>query len=243
MTPLSITNIRNVEVSSRCNLRCGYCIHPTMPRPKVDMTDAIWQRVLVWIAYFVARGTQAEVNLNGTGESTLHPKFVEMVGDVRRVLGPDGVIQFTTNGKGCTEELVKALEPFNPRVCVTAHHVNIAKPAMALYEKYGLLRSVSMDPMINSQDWAGQVNWPVRTLTPKPACKLLVERCGTINADGVFVMCCMDGKNESVIGSVFDEPTEKKPKVHDFRLCGACWQRPPNDHELNVNALAQMVRL
>ncbi len=207
------------------------------------MSAAIWQRVLVWIAHFVARGTQEEVNLNGTGESTMHPDFVSMVADVRRVLGPEGVIQYTTNGKGCTEELVQSLAPYKPKVCVTAHHFNIAKPAMALYEKYGLLRSVSMDPMINSQDWAGQVKWPVRTMTPKPACKLLVERCGTINADGTFVMCCMDGSNESALGTVFDEPAEKMPKVHDWRLCGPCWQRPPNDYEMNMTALASTVRL
>lgn len=232
MTPIAITNLRSVEVTSRCNLRCGYCIHPTMPRPKVDMTPEIWSRVLVWLQYFVSRGTQGEVNLSGTGEPTMHPLFPQMVADVRRVMGPAGVIQFTTNGVKCTEALVESLAPYKPRVCVSAHHINIAHPAAALYEKHGLLRGISVDPMFESQDWAGQVLWPVKTKRPKPQCRLLAERCGTVNADGVFVICCMDGKNESVIGSVFDEPAEKVPEMRDWKLCGPCWQRPPTDREM-----------
>ena len=238
MTPVAMREIRSVEVTSRCNLRCGYCIHPTMPRPKMDMTEAIWARVLVWLQFFVDRGTQGEVNLNGTGEPILHPKFPQMVADVRRVLGPNGVIQYTTNGKGLTEAIVEALVPSKPKVCVTAHHFNIAKPAAALYEKHGLLRSISIDPMVNSQDWAGQVDWPVRTPKPKPPCMMLLERVGTINADGTFVMCCMDGSNESAIGTVFDEPTQKIPKMHEWRLCPKCWQRPPSDREVTMTALS-----
>ena len=243
MTPLAITQIRNIEISSRCNLRCGYCIHPTMPRPKVDMSASVWERTLVWLAHFVARGTQGEVNLNGTGESTMHPSFVQMVADTRRVLGPSGVIQYTTNGKGCTEAFVQALVPYNPRVCVTAHAVAIAKPAITLYRQYGLLRGISNDPLVNSQDWAGQVKWPVMTQTPKPACRLLMERCGTVFADGNFVTCCMDATNESKVGSVFDEPSNGIPMVREWRLCGPCWQRPPNDYEMQMTALANTVRL
>ena len=233
MTPVAMREIRSIEITSRCNLRCVYCIHPTMPRPKVDMTDAIWERVLIWLDYFKRKGTQGEVNLNGTGEPTLHPKFPQMVADVRRVLGPTAKIQYTTNGKGTTEALVQALAPSKPSVCVTGHIFQIAKPAATLYQKYGLLRNVSIDPLVNSQDWAGQVNWPVTTPKPKPPCMMLLERVGTINADGTFVMCCMDATNESKIGSVFDEP-DTPLLMHEWRVCPKCWQRPPTDREVTM---------
>ena len=229
MTPRALREIRNIEVSSRCNLACRYCIHPTMPRPKVDIADDVWAAALDHVRYYVARGTQGELNLNLTGESTLHPRFAELCLEARAVLGPQRELQFTTNGKGITDALVKALVPAWPRVCVTAHHAHLAGPAAALFRKYGLLRSVSNDPVTSAQTWAGQVDWFDSPRAVRQVCPMLAFGYGTIQADGMFVVCCMDGANETAFGTVFDPPGSLGAPMRPWRLCPSCWQRPPGD--------------
>lgn len=231
MRPRPLTQIRVVEITSRCNLACAYCLHPIMPRPKIDMTDAIWARTLAWIRHFVAQGTQGEVNLSGVGEPTLHPHLARYCAELRDVLGPQGVIQFTTNGKTKDLDLlIRALKPSRPSVCVTAHHFHLAQPAAWAYHAAGLLRAVSCDPVLAPQDWAGQVECPTPNVTPtRHVCDLLAGGLGSINADGTFVMCCMDGTGETSRGTVFDDPMTTTITMQDWRLCASCWQRPPED--------------
>jgi len=86
--PRALTGIRSVEITSRCNLACRYCLHPIMPRPKLDMTEAIWERVKAWVQHFVDAGTQGEINLAGVGEPTLHPHLARYCLEMRELIGP-----------------------------------------------------------------------------------------------------------------------------------------------------------
>lgn len=225
MMPRPIEDFSNIEVTSRCNLTCGYCIHPGMPRPKMDMTEDTWEAAKSWLRFFCQHGTQGELNLSGTGEPTLHPELPRLCLESRAILGPSRALQFTTNGRGLTEALVKALVPSKPQVCVTAHHASIAGPAVALLMQYGLLRSVSCDPVQSPQNWAGQVNWP-SPKKPVQTCGSLRDGRGFVSADGQIFPCCMDATGESAIGSV-TAPPSFDVLTRDWRVCPSCWQAPP----------------
>ena len=230
MQPRPLTQIRTIEITSRCNLACGYCLHPQMARPKVDMTDEIWAASLAWVRYFVAKGTQGEVNLSGVGEPTLHPQLSQWCVELRDMLGPSRPILFTTNGRSLTADLVERLKLSRPRVCVTAHHAHLAGPAAALLQSAGLLRYLSFDPVLYPQDWAGQVVW-AHPPQARTACAILKYGLGSITADGLFQTCCMDGCHERIIGRATDEPGTPL-RLADWRLCPTCWQRPPEDLEI-----------
>lgn len=225
MIPRALEDFSNVEVTSRCNLTCGYCIHPGMPRPKIDMAEDTWDATKAWLRYFCAHGTQKELNLSGTGEPTLHPELPRLVAEAREILGPYRALQFTTNGRGLTEPLVRALVPSNPQICVTMHHANIAGPAVALLAKYGLLRNISCDPVQAPQNWAGQVDWP-HPAKAVIVCASLKDGRGFVSADGQIYTCCMDATGESAVGSVHTPPSFDV-LMQDWRLCGDCWQHPP----------------
>lgn len=51
MTP--ITALHQVEITSRCNLKCRYCAHPKMPRAKADMSEETFEATLKWAKRFV----------------------------------------------------------------------------------------------------------------------------------------------------------------------------------------------
>ena len=230
MQPAPVRALKVIEVTSRCSLSCVYCLWPTMPRPKLDMTQETWQRVLVWLAYCRDHGRQGEVSFSGVGEPTLHPQFPAMLRDARELLGGQARILFTTNGKNCTEALVRAVLPARPQVCVTNHFAHLAGPAAALYRRFGLLRAISHDPVDAAQDWAGQVQWPTRYADPasRGECLVLRERAAQVNADGTFAVCCMDGSHETAAGTVFDDPETTAFRMTPWRLCASCWQRPPD---------------
>lgn len=59
------------------------------------------------------------------------------------------------------------------------------------------------------------------------SCAMLDGGLATVQADGTFVICCMDGANETVFGTVFDAPETFAAPLRPWRLCATCWQRPP----------------
>lgn len=221
-----LTQIRVIEVTTRCDLRCAYCVHPTMTRPKVDMSEAHWQAALGWVRHFVRAGTQGEIQLSGVGESMLHPDLPRFCAELRAVIGPSRPLLLTTNGKALMPALADALTPSAPQICVTAHHAALAAPAASILKARGLLRSISFDPVLYPQDWAGQVKWlhPTRAVVE---CAVLRHGLGYIAADGSLLTCCMDTRNESMIGAVMDAPGAVPLRV--WRVCKACWQYPPSE--------------
>jgi len=116
-----LREIHQIEITSRCNLKCVYCPSYKLPRPKLDMTREHYEQALDWAKFFQAQGTQTELNLAGIGESTLHPNFVEYLWLARQKLGPKQVLLFATNGLLMTDALAKEIQPLEPRVYVSMH--------------------------------------------------------------------------------------------------------------------------
>lgn len=219
--PRTVRAVHQIEITSRCNLKCAYCPHPTMARPKLDMTLAHFERALEWVAHFVGQGTQHELNLAGIGESTLHGQFVEFVRLAREVVGPNVKLVFATNGLVHDEAMIAALAPYKPEVWVSLHRPEKAAKAAALYKKHGLLHGMTIDPAVNANNWAGQVKWQNDSPGTIP-CQWLREGKLFVLATGQVSRCCLDGSEAGVIGHI-DEPIGSL-KTSPYGLCQTCYQ-------------------
>lgn len=218
---VNVVSIHQVELTSRCNLACAYCVHPIMKRPKIDMDHETFLACLKWAKHFAQQGTQPEFNLCGIGESTLHPRFVEYVALAREAVGPNVDVVFATNGLLMTEELAKELAPYKPKIGVSLHRSEFAGPAIEILKRHGLLCWAGADAATSAVNWAGQVQWHVSA----PGMQCMWVRGGRVFvlADGTVSSCCFDGTGDEPITTI----KEFDPSHHftrPFKLCKTCHQ-------------------
>lgn len=220
-----IRALHQIEITSRCNLRCRYCPHPHMGRAKVDMDFTTYLRSLDWAARFVHEGTQKELNLAGIGESTLHPQFEQYVRmayyEVTR--GTDCNLILATNGIEIAKrpELADVLAECDVWTWVSLHRPEKAGPAVEILKKAGVLRGVSADPSLAAMDWAGQVEWHVSAQTSGQTCTWLADGRVMVMADGRVTTCCLDSEGSGVIGHVFEDDLSGT-EVRPYSLCDKC---------------------
>lgn len=215
-----IQEIHQIELTSRCNLRCSYCINSKMERPRQDMSEETLESALRWLRFFVKQGTQNDVNLAGTGESMMHPRFIEFVSRVRDA-APGSRLLLATNGTWVTEDRAKQLAALRVGVWVSLHEPALAAEAVRLLKRYGALEGVSMDPAVNPNDWAGQVKW--HKADYRIPCTWQRRGMAFVASDGRLLTCCLDGRGASSLGRVCEEPRvlETKP----WALCASCYQQ------------------
>ena len=226
---MRLREIRQIEITSECNLKCRYCPHPKMKREKAHMDMDVYKQSLEWVKYFVNEGTQTELALTGLGEPLLHPDFVEMVALAREAM-PDKKLLFSTNGLlMCGEkglELCKQLLPYKPHVFVSTHRPEKAQPALMNAHRAGLEISMNTHFVDSAIDWAGQVDWEVSA--PRTPCGYLKERLGAIMQDGSLTVCCMDAEGIGVFGNVYDEPGSLE--TGPYKLCETCNYTIPEEY-------------
>lgn len=215
---IRLTQIHQIEITSRCNLRCRYCVHPKMPRAKQDMDRDTFVTALNWAAHFGNSGTQGPLNIAGIGESTMHPRFIEYLDMARYAMGPGHEIVLATNGLLVDDAMAKAMAPFKPRVFVSLHRPEKAGPAVEALKKYGLLAGVSADPSLAAVNWAGQVNWFVSAA--RTPCPWVAGGWGMVLSDGRVTRCCFDGTGEGVFAHVNDDLTQYE--TSPYSLCANC---------------------
>lgn len=214
-----IRAIHQIEMTSECNLRCRYCTHPKMPRPKMHMSDEVYRKSLEWVKVFQSRTRHAELNLAGIGESTMHPEFVRNVFLAREAVGPNVSLVLATNGLLMTDDLAAAIAPARPSVWVSLHRPEKAGPAVEALKRAGILCGVSADPSLAAVNWAGQVNWHVSAPRGNP-CPWMAGLMVMIMSDGRVTRCCLDATGDGVIATVDDDLT--KFGTSPFKLCAAC---------------------
>ena len=204
--PRPVRDIHQIELSTRCNLRCKYCPHyPNLPRNKEDMNEETFCASLDLIRFYVRQGTQTELSLTGIGEAMLHPRFVEYATRAREVVGPYRQLTITTNGLLLDEQMAAAIAPLRPAVFVSLHRPEKAGLAVEVAKKYGVLAGVNASFATSAFDWAGaQKNWFVSA--PKIPCDYLKSGWAVILVDGRVATCCLDADGSSVIGQVTDDP-------------------------------------
>lgn len=220
--PRPITSIKQIEVTTECNLRCVYCPSPKLPRPKMHMDMAIFERALLWAKHFDKLGTQKELALTGIGEGLLHPNIVEMVRMARRAL-PSGQITMSTNGVALTEDMAREFGKERLELFVSLHRPEKAGPAMNLAKEYGILFGINDAFATQAVSWAGQVEWAVTA--PKLQCAFLAVGWGVVMVEGKITTCCYDASGAGIIGDVRDEPSGVGMKP--YALCATCEQVPP----------------
>lgn len=221
---MRVQSLHQIEITSRCNLRCKYCPHPHMTRPKVDMNMETFERCLHWVRRFVKEGTQGpELNLAGIGESTLHPEFEDMVRLARLAVQDKVRLILATNGIEIVKRpaLAEVLSRYDVYTWVSLHRPEKGGPAVEILKEAGVLKGVSADPSLASINWAGQVEWFVSTPTAGEPCMWLRDGKVMVMADGRVTRCCLDAEGEGVIGDVHEICLTEK-EVSPYSLCDGC---------------------
>jgi hypothetical protein len=227
--PRPVRDIHQIELTTRCNLRCHYCPHfPELPRKKEDMALEVFIRAMALVNHFVEEGTQTELSLTGIGESLLHPDFLDMVKAARDVIGPQRRLTITTNGLELTEEICAGIAPYKPSVFISLHRPEKAGLAIERAKKYGILAGVNNSFATASFNWAGtQKNWFASAA--KIPCEYLRSGWGVILVDGRVTTCCLDPDGSGVVGTIWDDPETLmlKPWGTTEKGCAQCHMEIP----------------
>ena len=204
--PRPVRQIHQIELSTRCNLKCRYCPHfPELPRSKEDMTEETFCAALDLVQHYVRQGTQTELSLTGIGEAMLHPRFVEYAIRAREVVGPHRQLTLTTNGILLDDAMAAAIAPLRPAVFISLHRPEKAGLAIEIAKRHGILAGVNASFATSAFDWAGSMkNWFVSA--PKIPCDYLKQGWAVILVDGRVATCCLDVDGSSTIGQVTDNP-------------------------------------
>lgn len=219
--PRPVTALHQIEITSRCNLRCPYCAHPKMPRAKQDMDRDTYARAIDMVDWFRLTHGQQELNLAGIGESTMHPDFLNFVQIARETLGSRMQLVLATNGVNMTPETARELAECRVHVYVSLHRPEKAGPAIEMLKKAGCLAGASADPSIAAVNWAGQVNW--HSSAGQRECPWIRQGWAVAFSDGRLGTCCFDGQGtDGIIGTVHDDPSALR--VAPYSLCPACDQ-------------------
>lgn len=227
--PRPATTVHQIEVTSKCNLRCVYCPSPKLEKmrgqPPQFISDEHFDRALEHAVHFDEKGTQGELALTGIGEALLHPKFIDHVRRAREAL-PFARLTFSTNGLLLTEEYVEALVPYQPEIYISLHRPEKAGPAIQAARKHGLLAAVNNSAATLAFDWAGQVDWFVSAKSGEEnPCAFLGLGWCVVLADGRVTTCCLDASGAGVVGHVNDDLGSFS--LAPFSLCGTCHHSVP----------------
>ena len=220
--PRPVTSIKQIEVTTFCNLRCVYCPSPNLPRPYHHMDMEIFKRALVWAKYYLDQGTQDELSLTGIGEGLMHPNIVEMVKLSRETL-PYNRIVIATNGILLDDEMAAALAPYSPQMWVSMHRPEVAGPAIEVAKRHGIYGGMNSSFATSALDWAGQVDWFVSA--PPTKCEFLRTGWGVVLSEGILTTCCLDATGEGIVGHVNDDPGTAYMKP--YSLCKSCYMETP----------------
>ena len=214
--------IHQIEITSRCNLRCKYCTHPKMKRAKVDMTEDMFRRTIdVCHELQMRHGKQRELNLAGIGESTMHPQLAEFMGMAKSKM-PWVTPILATNGVTMTAEVSAAIKQYKPMVWVSLHRPEVAAKAVNVLRADGIYSGASTDPSLSSVNWAGQVDWPVTAA--RQQCDWTYFSKVMVMSDGRVTRCCFDAEGQGILA---DTPEGALTAEHSaFRLCDTCHLTP-----------------
>lgn len=215
------------------------------------MTWAHFEQALEHAVCFYRQETQFELNLAGIGESTLHPMFAQMIRAARKAM-PAIRLCFATNGLNFSllhslgggekkpaerermQSVIEALKDAKKQgpieLWVSLHRPEKGSLAVEVLQEAGLNPGVSVDPSINSDDWAGQVKWK-RSYQHRLVCQWLRDGKVMVMADGRVTSCCLDASGVGVIGHVEQSVSAWGPHG-PYSLCKTCQQTLPEGMSL-----------
>ena len=221
--PRPVRDIHQIELTTRCNLKCRYCPSPQKLRPHEDMAWETFEAALELVRFFVRQGTQTELSLTGIGESLMHPRFFEAAAAARVVIGSKRDLIVTTNGLLLDDAACQTLKELAPKVYVSLHRPEKAGPAVEAAKRAGIFAGANPAPAISAFDWAGQVKWHVSA--PRVPCDYLLQGWGVVLVDGRVTTCCLDATGGGAFGTVWDKP--EKLCMSPWKLCNSCHMEVP----------------
>ncbi len=237
MNKQPVTTISAIELSSLCSNKCEYCPAPEQGghRPTGLMDMDTFRKALEWVKYFARKGTQKELNMQGIGESTMHPDFVEMVHMARGVIPIGGNLMLTTNGNHLNDKLVmNMIDAGITHIILTAHKPRTVKDVVPLLNKYSgrVNININMDFAMTPNNWGGQVKGWTEEVDYRLHCNWLGQGQALIYSDGRITTCCLDAFAQGVVGSVIDEPGSVG--VEPFELCKTCHHELPDKYKSGI---------
>jgi hypothetical protein len=208
-----ISCIKNLEVSSVCNLACPYCpCSGQGEHRQVGLMEwPVFEKALEWLRVFVANGTQQELNLFGVGEPFLHPRYVEMVRRCREIMPRYLSLRLNTNGLLAEEDLIRdIIDAGADAIDLTDHEALASTKALRIFRKLGPLYphvkfGYSRDGVINPNNWGGLIDWVPTVDHPRYPCPWLTWGQVMVMSNGDVTRCCQDAHARGVLGTVFDD--------------------------------------
>lgn len=208
-----ISTVHQIELTSRCNLRCQYCPHSALKREKADMRMDVYKAALAW-----ARTMDSpELSLTGMGEGTMHPQFCDMLRMAREAL-PETKLLLSTNGINITDEMLAAMRETNTILWISAHRPEIAGRTLQRSLRAGVMTGINNHIIDSGFNWAGQVDWA--NMAPPHECQYLSKGWATVLQNGDVVACCMDAHGLHPFGNVMD--AELPTHISAMPLCNDC---------------------
>ena len=237
--------IKNLEITSLCNLKCPYCPQRLqhLYRPVGMMSEEVFAKSLEWLAVFVKNGTQRELNFFGVGESLLHPRFFEYLERTREVMPRYLPLIMNTNGLLVDDHYVKEVMRIGiDKVDITDHEARSAMNAIRLFKKYGIRWGYSRDGILQPNNWGGLIDWVSEVTHNKYLCPWLSSGQVIIQSDGNVSRCCQDAFARGVICTVWDDVTSFDHTP--FVQCRTCHELMPpgmafNDVNTNPTAVCE----
>jgi sulfatase maturation enzyme AslB (radical SAM superfamily) len=216
-----------VELTNFCNLKCSYCVHPTMRRPKGHISAEVLDRC---IAIAKAVG-QDRLVLHHIGEPLLHPKLEERLLQVKAA---GLTIQFSTNGV-LLERLLPTLIGLDTAIDITLsvhlwHDVRSTEYFAALKEwqnrvqetKINITQAFNIDEK-GEYGFTEWTNYEYRDWDFKEKCFFLKDNWGVVLWNGDVVSCCLNGESDESFGNIMDPKAEFLRSV-PWKGCNTCPQ-------------------
>ena len=190
-----------------------------MARDKADMSDGTFERVLYWLQEF----QQQEVHLHHFGESTMHPKFVEMVDQISDVVP---MVAVSSNGVGVTRQMISDLKDAGlSRIALSIHRPEVVQKVEDYCIDVGLPYEWASGPLSAKHNWAGQVEGRNSQWAETFECHFLRDQSCVILQDGRVANCCIDAEGISSEITIWDDL--RAYSLKPFTLCLTCHHQIP----------------
>ena len=215
----SIKSIKNIELSSICNMSCEYCLssHIKEHRKPGFMSLETFEKVVDRIVEFEKQGTQGEVWLHGTGESLLNKDLIAMIKLIKSKI--DLPVYLSSNGLLIDRDMASKLKESGiNKIDISFHDENVAKQALLALRLSGIPSVITTGSQEARFNWAGQIE--VEDLNQSnPGCEWIKNQECFVLHDGSIVNCCFDSFGTNIIGHIDDMSAMQ---IKPFELCKSC---------------------
>lgn len=217
---MKLSAVHQIEVTSKCNLSCIYCIHRIMKRPKEDMNIVTFGKALDLCKLLWRKQTQKELWLHGLGESLMHPEFTKYCEAARKAL-PGLPIRASTNAELLTQEHVDCMADLGIRLHISMHRPEKLQHTPRMAHEAGILEYMDCSAVTHGNDWAGQVDWGHNG--GNFPCGWLEGGWTVVLANGDITTCCVDAEGLGIVGNI-RQPLEElvQLEIKPYKLCNTC---------------------